>query len=60
MKIYSINDPEFAPYGKIIDGYNTASLVSALKAGPMPENVSYTASDPLLEKMNIMAELTVN
>ena len=36
MKIYSIYDPEFKPYGKVLEGYDTAELVEAMKAIDMP------------------------
>ena len=34
MKIYSVYDPEFKPYGKTLEGYDTAELRAAMKAGP--------------------------
>ena len=30
MKIYSVNDPEFKPYGKVLGGYDTAELCAAM------------------------------
>jgi len=38
MKIYSVFDPEFAPYGKVLGGYDTAELIEAMNAIPLPEN----------------------
>ena len=32
MKIYSVCDPEFKPYGKVLEGYDTKELVDAMKA----------------------------
>ena len=37
MKIYDVTDKEFIPYGTILDGYDTAELVEAMKKIPMPE-----------------------
>lgn len=37
MQVYSVFDPEFAPYGKVLEGYDTAELVEAMKAIPLPE-----------------------
>ena len=37
MKIYSVSDPEFKPYGKVLEGYDTAELVAAMEAIPLPE-----------------------
>ena len=31
MKIYSVTDPEFKPYGKILEGYDTAELFDAVR-----------------------------
>ena len=44
MKIYSVLDPEFKPYGRVLEGYDTAELISAMKAIPLPE--SGTAYEP--------------
>ena len=32
MKIYSVLDKEFAPYGKVLEGYDTTCLLSELDA----------------------------
>jgi hypothetical protein len=37
MKIYSVNDPQFIPYGKVLSGYDTAELVAAMRKIPLPE-----------------------
>lgn len=37
MKIYSVTDKEFAPYGRAVTGYDTAALAAALAATPLPE-----------------------
>ena len=43
MKIYSVYDPEFKPYGQIIDGMDdvVAEIVNVLKDAPCPEGVEY-------------------
>ena len=38
MKIYSVFDPEFVPYGKVLTGYDTAGLCTAMEAIPLPKN----------------------
>ena len=49
MKIYSVNDPEFKPYGKVL-GYSTDCLVKALdESTPLPEGVEYVMSCAALE-----------
>ena len=50
MKIYSVFDPEFAPYGKVLGGYDTAELIEAMKAIPLPEEgVAYEPGIDSLE-----------
>ena len=42
MKIYSVYDPEFRPYGQVLAGYDTAPIVEALaNHTPLPEAVEY-------------------
>ena len=43
MKIYSVYDPEFKPYGQIIDGMDDvcAEIISVLKDAPCPAGVDY-------------------
>ena len=38
MKIYSVSDPEFMPYGKVLTGYDTVGLCTAMEAIPLPES----------------------
>ena len=38
MKIYSVTDAAFRPYGKILEGYDTAPLCAAMRSIPMPEH----------------------
>ena len=50
MKIFSVYDHEFRPYGKVLSGYGTKELVAAMNAIPMPESGTvYEASIPALE-----------
>ncbi len=44
MKIYSVYDKEFAPYGKVLEGYDVSCLLKAMKAIPLPEEA--TAYEP--------------
>ena len=38
MQIHSVFDPAFAPYGKVLEGYDTAALTETLTAvTPLPE-----------------------
>ena len=59
MKIYSVNDPEFKPYGKVLKGYDTEELIAAMEEIPLPaEGVSYEPGIASLEKCAIFAPLT--
>mgnify|MGYP002577828293 FL=1 len=49
MKIYSVSDHAFKPYGKVLTGFDTAALVAAMKTIPMPE--SGTAYEPGIEAL---------
>ena len=60
MKIYSVYDPEFAPYGKVLEGYDTAELVDAMLKFPFGEGVSYEPAIDSLEACAIFEELSVN
>ena len=51
MKIYSVYDQEFKPYGKVLEGYNTAALRAAMNTIPLPE--SGTAYEPSIPKLEI-------
>lgn len=50
MKIYSVHDPAFKPYGKVLEGYDVSCLLKAMKAIPLPEaGVAYEPGIPALE-----------
>lgn len=57
MKINSVYDDAFRPYGKVLTGFDTAALQKALaEETPLPEAVVYTASEPKLECLSIYAD----
>lgn len=59
MKIYSVFDPEFKSYGKVLEGYDTLELTDAMKKIPMPSaGVSYEPSIQKLENQHIFLELS--
>ena len=61
MKILSVTDPAFAPYGKVLDGYDTKELLGTLEAvTPLPEGVEYVPSQPELEALPIAKQLSDN
>ena len=62
MKLYSVNDSEFRPYGRVIGGYDFSELISVLKtATPCPENGTvYVASEHDLESLDAAKILGAN
>ncbi len=58
MKIYSVTDPAFKPYGKILEGYDTAELCAAMEQIPLPESgTAYRPGIESLEDCAIFPEL---
>ena len=49
MHIYSVTDPEFKAYGKILEGYDTAELLAAMEKIAMP--AAGTAYEPGIESL---------
>ncbi len=51
MKLYSVFDPQFGPYGRIVDGMEGAAgpILEALAKTPLPEGVDYVPEEPLLQ-----------
>lgn len=58
MHIYSVFDAEFRPYGRVLEGYDTAELVKALEdKTPLPEGVDYVPGDKVLEELPVYAQI---
>ncbi|MCR5476564.1 MAG: DUF4867 family protein [Lachnospiraceae bacterium] len=58
MKMYSVTDPEFAPYGKVLGGYDTAALLAAAEKIALPaEGVAYEPGIDSLEASGILTAL---
>lgn len=49
MKFYSVYDPAFRPYGRVLKGYDTTALVAAMQTIPMP--AGGTAYEPGIEAL---------
>ncbi len=61
MKILSVYDPEFKPYGRVLTGYDAACLISAMKTVPMPASgTAYLPSIPVLEATCLLGQLQNN
>lgn len=58
MRIYSVTDPEFRSYGKLLEGYDTSELLAAMEKIPMPESgTAYRPGIESLEDCAIFSEL---
>ena len=60
MKIYSVYDPEFKPYGQIVEGMADAvsEILEALKHTPLPEGVGYVPEEETLQELPAMVEVS--
>ena len=60
MKIYSVYDPEFKPYGQIVTGLDEAvqEILAALATCPQPEGVGYVPTDPALQELPAAVEIS--
>ena len=57
MKIYSVYDVEFKPYGKVLEGYDCAELLAAMKQIPLPESgVAYEPGIASLEACAVYSD----
>ena len=62
MKILSVFDPEFKPYGKVITGMEetVAEILAALEKTPLPEGVGYVPTEPILQELPAATEVSDN
>lgn len=60
MKIYSVYDPEFKPYGQVVEGMEetVTEILSVLKDTPLPEAVGYVAEWPDLQELPAATEVS--
>lgn len=59
MKIYDITDPRFKKYGAIVRGYDLTELLGEMGRRPIPEEVEYVASDPILEALPVFQQFSL-
>ncbi len=58
MKVYSVYDEAFKPYGKVLEGYDTKELLAAMAAIPLPERgTAYEPGIASLEACGIFEAL---
>ena len=60
MKIYSVFDPEFKPYGQIVTGLDDAvqEILAGLAETPLPDGVGYVPTDPSLQELPAVVEIS--
>ncbi len=60
MKIYSVYDSEFKPYGQVVNGLDEAvvEIVEALKTTPLPDAVGYVPEEPCLQELPAAVEVS--
>lgn len=60
MKIHSVYDPEFKPYGQVVTGLEDTvrELLTVLAAAPQPEGVGYVPTDPALQELPAAVEIS--
>ena len=58
MKIYSVYDPEFKPYGQIVEGMEETvqEILNVLKDTPLPEATGCVPEEPTLQDLPAMVE----
>ena len=61
MKIYSVNDPEFKPYGRVVTGLEAAKaeILTALASTPLPAATDYVAEDKRLQELPAAVEVVL-
>ena len=58
LKIYSVNDPEFLTFGKVVDCIDVSSLIEEAKKIALPETgSSYQASTPAFEALPVAKQI---
>ena len=60
MKIHSVFDPEFKPYGQIVTGMEDTvqEILTALATTPCPEGTGYVPFDPVLQELPAATEIS--
>lgn len=62
MNVFSVFDPEFAPYGRVLPDFPTEELLKVLEGiSDCPENgTCYVASSPELEALDCFSRVSAN
>lgn len=57
MKIYDVSAPEFAEFGRIVEGFDVNSLLDILANRPCPDDVLYIPSDAEMENLPVAKQI---
>jgi len=49
MVIYSVTDPKFKAYGRVVDGYSLDGILAGLAKTPLPDGTAYVPLEPVLQ-----------
>ncbi|MCD7829963.1 MAG: DUF4867 family protein, partial [Clostridiales bacterium] len=60
MKINSVFDADFKPYGQVHENFPVEEILAALEKTPVTEGVVYTAEDENLQELPATAEVSDN
>lgn len=60
MKIYSVTDPEFKEYGRVIENVQTDAILNALKETPLPEDVIYVPDCDAISSLDEAKKLSLS
>lgn len=61
MKISSIYDAEFAPYGKIMEGYDVQPILDVLNSStPLPDGIVYKPEEAAIQSLPAAKELGIS
>ena len=60
MRIFSVTDPEFKPYGRVVTGLDAAKaeILAALANTPLPDGTDYVAEDACLQELPAATEVS--
>ena len=59
MKIYSVHDKEFTPYGHVVTGLDTTELLDALARTPLPETgTGYCPEEEELQELPVTVQVS--
>jgi hypothetical protein len=51
MNIFSVDDPEFDSYGRVVNGVDSTAIMDVLKMLPLQDDMRYVASEQMLEDL---------